>query len=69
LYAEGSYNVSNKLIYWLYSSVDTGSTSSGRYNKTSVLALDIKLGSWYWFDFDTSLGVIPVSLEITKETT
>ena len=69
VYAEGSYNVSNKLIYWLYSKVDTGSTSSGRYNKTSVLALDIKLGSWYWFDFDTTLGVIPVSLEITKETT
>lgn len=69
IYAEGSYNVSNKLIYWLYSKVDTGSTSSGRYNKTSVLALDIKLGSWYWFDFDTTLGVIPVSLEITKETT
>lgn len=69
VYAEGSYNVSNKLVYWLYSNVDSGSTSSGRYNKTSVLALDIKLGSWYWFDFDTSLGVIPVSLEITKETT
>ena len=69
VYAEGSYNVSNKLIYWLYSNVDTGSTSSGRYNKTSILALDIKLGSWYWFDFDTTLGVIPVSLEITKETT
>lgn len=69
VYAEGSYNVSNKLIYWLYSDVDTGSTSSGRYNKTSVLALDIKLGSWYWFGFDTTLGVIPVSLEITKETT
>ena len=69
VYAEGSYNVSNKLIYWLYSNVDTGSTSSGRYNKTSVLALDIKLGSWYWFNFDTTLGVIPVSLEITKETT
>lgn len=69
IYAEGSYNVSNKLIYWLYSKVDTGSTSSGRYNKTSVLALDIKLGSWYWFDFDTSLGVVPVSLEISKETT
>lgn len=69
VYAEGSYNVSNKLIYWLYSNVDTGSTSSGRYNKTSILALDIKLGSWYWFNFDTTLGVIPVSLEITKETT
>jgi len=69
IYAEASYNVSNKLIYWLYSKVDGGSTSSGRYNKTSVLALDIKLNAWYWHDFDTSLGVIPVSLEVTKETT
>ena len=69
VYAEGSYNVSNKLVYWLYSSIDSGSTSSGRYNKTSILALDVKLGSWYWHDFDTSLGVVPVSLEISKETT
>jgi len=69
VYAEVSYNVSNKLIYWLYSKIDTGSTSSGRYNKTSILALDIKLNAWYWHDFDTSLGVIPVSLEVTKETT
>jgi hypothetical protein len=69
VYAEVSYNVSDKLIYWLYSNIDTGSTSSGRYNKTSVLALDIKLNAWYWHDFDTSLGVIPVSLEVSKETT
>jgi hypothetical protein len=69
VYAEVSYNVSNKLIYWLYSKTDTGSTSSGRYNKTSILALDVKLNSWYWHDFDTTLGVIPVSLEVTKETT
>jgi hypothetical protein len=69
VYAEVSYNVSNKLIYWLYSKTDTSSTSSGRYNKTSILALDVKLNAWYWHDFDTSLGVIPVSLEVTKETT
>jgi len=69
IYAEGSYNVSNKLVYWLYSGVDTGSTSSGRYNKTSILALDVKLNAWYWHDLDTTLGVIPVSLETTKETT
>lgn len=69
LYAEGSYNVSNKLVYWLYSSTQTANSSSGRYNKTSVLALDLKLNAWYWFDFDTSLGILPLSLEITKETT
>lgn len=69
LYAEGSYNVSNKLIYWLYSKTDVADSSAGKYNKTSVLALDLKLNSWYWFDFDTTLNVTPVSLEITKETT
>ena len=69
LYAEGSYNVSNKLVYWLYSKTDVTDSSSGKYNKTSVLALDLKLNAWYWFDFDTTLGVTPVSLEVTKETT
>ena len=69
LYAEGSYNVSNKLIYWLYSKTDVTDSSTGKYNKTSVLALDLKLNSWYWFDFDTTLNVTPVSLEVTKETT
>jgi hypothetical protein len=68
LYAEGSYNVTNKIVYWLYSSSETSSTETGRYNKNTVLALDLRLGAWYWFSFDTSLGVIPVSLEVTKET-
>jgi hypothetical protein len=39
VYAEVSYNVSDKLIYWLYSKTDTGSTSSGRYNKKSILQM------------------------------
>jgi len=69
LFAEGSYNASDKVVYWLYSTSTTTNTSEGRYNKDSVLALDLRLGSWYWFGFDTSLGVIPVSLESTKETT
>lgn len=68
LYAEGSYNVTNKVVYWLYSSSEQTDTSTGRYNKDTVLALDLRLGAWYWFSFDTSLGVIPVSLETTKET-
>jgi hypothetical protein len=33
-----------------------------------VLAFDSRLQSWYWFSFDTSTGVIPVSLETSKET-
>lgn len=68
LYAEGSYNVTNKIVYWLYSSSEATTTASGRYNKDTVLALDLRLGAWYWFSFDNTLGVIPVSLEVTKET-
>ncbi len=68
LYAEGSYNVTNKIVYWLYSNSETTSTETGRYNKNAVLALDLRLGAWYWFSFDDSLGVVPVSLEVTKET-
>jgi hypothetical protein len=68
LYAEGTYNATDKLLYWLYSSEETADTSTGRFNKNSVLALDLRLNAWYWFDIDTSLGVIPVSIEVTKET-
>jgi hypothetical protein len=69
LYAEGAYNATNKTIYWLYSNSINTSTSSGRFNKDTVLAFDARLNSWYWFSIDTSLGVIPVSIEVTKETT
>ena len=69
LYAEGSYNATNKTIYWLYSNSINTSTSSGRFNKDTVLAFDARLNSWYWFSIDTSTGVIPVSIEVTKETT
>jgi hypothetical protein len=68
LYAEGTYNATDKLLYWLYSSTETEDTGTGRFNKNSVLALDLRLNAWYWFDIDTSLGVIPVSIEVTKET-
>jgi len=68
LYAEGTYNATDKLLYWLYSSTETQDTGTGRFNKNSVLALDLRLNAWYWFDIDTSLGVIPVSIDTTKET-
>jgi len=68
LYAEGSYNVTNKIVYWLYSDTETTTTEEGRYNKNTVLALDLRLAAWYWFSFDDTLGVIPVSVEVTKET-
>ena len=68
LYAEGSYNSTDKTIYWLYSNTVTASTDSGRFNKNTVLAFDVRLNSWYWFSINTTLGVIPVSIEVTRET-
>ena len=68
LYAEGSYNATDKTIYWLYSNSIATSTSSGRFNKDAVIAFDARLNSWYWFSVDTTTGVIPVSIETTKET-
>lgn len=69
LYAEGSYNATNKTIYWLYSNSITTTTSSGRFNKDTILAFDARLNSWYWFSINNTVGVIPVSIEVTKETT
>jgi hypothetical protein len=68
LFAEGSYNGSDKTIYWMYSNTDSLSTSVGRFNKNAILALDLQLQSWYWFELDDTVGVIPVSIETTKET-
>lgn len=68
LYAEGSYNASNKTIYWLYSNNTSATTTTGRFNKDTILCYDLQLNSWYWFSLDSSVGVIPVSIETTKET-
>ena len=68
LFAEGSYNDSDKVIYWMYSNTLTSTSSSGRFNKDTILAFDLQLQSWYWFSIDTTTGVIPVSIEVTKET-
>lgn len=68
LYAEGAYSATDKVVYWLYSNTPITDNSGGKYNKNAVLALDVRLNSWYWFQFDDSLGVVPISLETTKET-
>jgi hypothetical protein len=68
VYAEGSYNATNKTAYWLYTSNLTTTTSNGKFNKDHILAVDLRLNSWYWFSFNTAVGSIPVSIEITKET-
>jgi hypothetical protein len=68
LYSEGVYNATDKTVYWLYSNSIATSTSSGRFNKNTVLAFDTRLTSWYWFSIDDSVGVIPTSIIVTKET-
>ena len=68
IHAEGSYNATNKTAYWLYTSSTGTDTSTGKYNKDHVLAVDLRLNSWYWFSFNTTAGAVPVSIEITKET-
>jgi hypothetical protein len=68
LYSEGVYNATDKTIYWLYSNTVTAGTDTGRFNKDTILAFDIRLNSWYWFAINSTLGVIPVSIEVTKET-
>ena len=66
-YAEGSYNGTDNIIYWMFNNTSIPDTES-RYAKNAVLAFDTRLKSWYWFKFDDTLGVIPVSLETSKET-
>jgi len=69
LHAEGAYNATDKTVYWLYSNAFNPTTSSGRYNKDTILVLDVQLQSWYWFSLTSNLNVTPVSIETTKETT
>jgi len=66
-YAEGSYNGTDNLIYWTFNITDIEDTDS-RYAKNAVLAFDTRLKSWYWFKFDNTTGVIPLSIETSKET-
>lgn len=66
-YAEGSYNGTDNIIYWMFN-LDTIENTDSRYAKNAVLAFDSRLQSWYWFSLDDTLGVIPVSIETTKET-
>lgn len=68
IYAEGVYNSTQKVIYWLYSTTELTNSSAGRFNKNAVLALNVALQSWYTFTLDNTEGPIPVSLEVTKET-
>lgn len=67
-YAESSYSATDKIVYWLYSSEELTNASTGRFNKNTILALDLNLQSWYWFDLDTSAGPVVVSIETSRET-
>lgn len=61
-YAQGTYNRSNKIVWWGY---NKGVTEE-RYLKDRVLVFDVRLGSWYVYDI-TPGAVIPVSIGITSE--
>jgi len=67
LYAEGAYNRSSQIIYWLYDANTATSTSSGRYNKNAILAFDTRLQAWYHFELDTTVGPTVMSAEVTRE--
>lgn len=68
LYAEAAYNRNLQIIYWLYSDTEAVSSSEGKYNKNAILAFDMRLTSWYWFSLDETVGVIPVSIGVSRET-
>jgi len=68
LYAEGVYNSTEKVITWAYSTQEIPSSGTGRYNKTALLSINVKLQSWYTYTIDTTTGPVPVSIDVTKET-
>lgn len=68
IYVESSYSATDKIVYWLYSSSPIENETTGRFNKNTVLALDLMLESWYWFDIDDTAGPVLVSIESSKET-
>lgn len=68
LYVEGSYNATNKTIYWLYSSGEVEDTSNNKVRKDRILVLDLALNAWYWFSLSITPTLVPVSIEITRET-
>jgi len=70
MYVDGKYNESEKVIHWLYNKNTIDNSGSGKFRKTSVLALNLRLGrSFYTYTFADNVKPIVTSLAVTKETT
>lgn len=67
-YSSGEYNSSSKVVYWLYNEGLTD-TSNFPYKKTHILALDVRLTSFYTLSLPTE-STLPfiVDASTTKET-
>ena len=68
-FASGGYNAADKVVYWLYNrNLDTDDDTFP-YQKTNILALDVRLNAFYTLSFSDSQS-LPVILDVvvTKET-
>lgn len=68
-FATGAYNAADKVVYWLYNKNLDTNDDTFPYQKTNILALDVRLNAFYTLSFSDSTS-IPVMLDIvvTKET-
>ena len=68
-YASGTYNSSDKSVYWLYNRALTTSNAVFPFQKTNVLALDVRLTAFYTYSFSTSTSLpVVTDIIVTKET-
>ena len=68
-YASGDYNSNERTVYWLYNSLLTESAIEFPYQKTNILALDLRIGAFYTFSFPTSTDYpVVTDLVVTRET-
>lgn len=68
-FATGAYNAADKVVYWLYNKNLDTDDDTFPYQKTNILALDVRLNAFYTLSFSDSTS-IPVILDVivTKET-
>lgn len=68
-FASGDYNANDKTVYWLYNSLLTESAIEFPYQKTNILALDLRIGAFYTFSFPTTTTYpVVTDLVVTRET-
>lgn len=68
-FATGAYNAADKVVYWLYNKNLDTDDDTFPYQKTNILALDVRLNAFYTLSFSDSQS-LPVILDVivTKET-